>query len=128
MAAPSSATQTTAAPAVARGEWRAPVLLAVAAVLGLRLLLSLWAAFVLSRFPTTDLESQYAHVGFPIQGGEWVAPWEREDALWYEKIAARGYATEGTTAFFPLLPLLMRVISPLTGGNVAWAGLLVSGV
>ncbi|HUS16748.1 MAG TPA: hypothetical protein VM536_17265, partial [Chloroflexia bacterium] len=71
---------------------------------------------------------QYAHVDYPLQSHGLAAPWEREDALWYEKIADRGYALDGTTAFFPLLPLLMRAVSPFTGGNIPLAGLLVAGV
>ena len=104
--------------------WRTPTLLAGVTVLALRIGLGLWAAFVLARFATTDLTQQYAHVGFPLQGSGWVAPWEREDALWYEKIAVRGYGTEGSTAFFPLLPLLLRAVTALVG-NVALAGVLV---
>src|SRR5579859_6579490 len=106
--------------------WRRPVLLATATVLALRVLLSLYAAFVLSHFPVNDLHQQYAHVGYPLQTGGLAAPWEREDALWYEKIASQGYGTEGSTAFFPLLPLLMRLVSPLTLGNMAYAGILVA--
>lgn len=107
--------------------WRTPLLVGVGTVLALRIGLGLWAAFVLARFGTVDLAQQYAHVGFPLQGSGWVAPWEREDALWYEKIAVRGYGTEGSSAFFPLLPLLMRAANIVTG-NIALAGVLVGSV
>ncbi len=107
--------------------WRIPLLVGVGTVTALRIGLGLWAVFVLVRFPPADLGRQYAHVGFPLQGSGWSAPWEREDALWYEKIAVRGYGTEGSTAFFPLLPLLMRAINTLTG-NIAPAGVLVGSV
>jgi len=120
--------------------WRRPLLVGAGTVLALRVLLSDWALLILAAFPTrvepdgstmplaTALARQYAHVDFPPQTHGLAAHWEREDALWYEKIAARGYALDGTTAFFPLLPLLMRAASPLTGGNIPAAGLLVAGV
>src|ERR671933_662688 len=81
-------------------EWRTPLLIGIGLVVGARALLSVWAALVLANFPTTDLQSQYAHVGIPLQSGTLAAPWQREDALWYEKIATLGYdPNDGTTAF-----------------------------
>src|SRR5215210_7424942 len=68
-------------------EWRAPLLVGAGLVVGARLLLSVWAALVLANLPTTNLQQQYAHVGIPLQSGTIAAPWQREDALWYEKIA-----------------------------------------
>jgi hypothetical protein len=116
-----------AQPAAGDTGWRRPLLLAVGIVVGVRLLLSIWAAFVLANFPTTDLQAQYAHVGFPLQSGGLAAPWEREDALWYEKIATLGYSPDdGSSVFLPLLPLLMRLVSTLTLGNMALAGIVVS--
>lgn len=62
-------------------------------------------------------------VTFPLVG-----VWQHWDACWYSKIAAFGYEPgESSTAFFPLLPLLMRAGSALFGG-VALAGLVVSGI
>lgn len=53
----------------------------------------------------------------------------RWDAGFYVSIAEEGYRYEGVTfpsvAFFPLLPLLMRLLTPLTGDAVL-AGLLVA--
>jgi hypothetical protein len=107
-------------------DWQGPLLLALATVVALRLLLSGWAALILAYMPTVDLQALYAHVGFLPQPTGWIAPWEREDALWYEKIATVGYApNDGTTGYFPLLPLVIRVMSVLTLGNVPLAGILV---
>ncbi|MHB2023000.1 MAG: mannosyltransferase family protein [Mycobacteriales bacterium] len=40
----------------------------------------------------------------------------RQDALWYLRIAERGYrAGDGSAAFFPLYPLLIRLVSYLPG-------------
>ena len=75
---------------------------------------------------TTAIQKGFTDAGLAPQAGGWATPWERQDAIWYERIAVQGYAPDGTTAYFPLLPLLMRVAQPLTGGNIAWAGLLVA--
>ena len=53
--------------------------------------------------------------------------WEREDALWFLRIAAKGYSnTDSSAAFFPLYPLLIRGVSFLIGGHPFAAALLVS--
>ena len=54
--------------------------------------------------------------------------WQRWDALWYQHIAESGYQPDdGSTAFFPLYPLLARGLSSVLGGNVVLAQLVVSG-
>lgn len=70
----------------------------------------------------------------------WIAVWARWDALWYVRIAERGYAgrfgvddLEGrtgeppATGFYPLMPLLMRVVGWVVGSPLR-AGLLISNV
>jgi hypothetical protein len=61
--------------------------------------------------------------------------WERKDALWYLDIAAHGYAGSagGTHSlnFFPLYPLLVRLVQPVTGvvtpsNSYLAAGLVIS--
>ena len=70
--------------------------------------------------------------GWPAGGVEtgWrsaVTAWERQDALWYLRIAADGYGTdEGSAAFFPLYPMTVRVVSVLLGNHPLLAGYLVS--
>ena len=54
------------------------------------------------------------------------APWQRWDTIWYSKIALEGYAADERLVFAPLYPLLMRLVSPLTGNNVIAAGLFIS--
>jgi hypothetical protein len=52
--------------------------------------------------------------------------WQRWDALWYQHIATTGYGpADGTTAFYPLYPLLARMLSSLNG-DVVRAELTVS--
>lgn len=54
---------------------------------------------------------------------------ERQDALWFLRIASTGYATsDGSAAFFPLYPLLVRLVSWLLGGHTLLAATLVSNV
>ncbi len=53
--------------------------------------------------------------------------WERFDALWFLRIAARGYrSNDGSAAFFPLFPLAIRAVSFVLGGHPFAAGMLVS--
>jgi Mannosyltransferase (PIG-V) len=53
--------------------------------------------------------------------------WERFDALWFLRIAQDGYAVgDGSAAFFPLFPMLVRVVSVPIGGHPLAAGLIVS--
>ncbi|MEA2497706.1 MAG: hypothetical protein QOH26_111, partial [Actinomycetota bacterium] len=53
--------------------------------------------------------------------------WERWDALWFLRIATDGYAAaDGSAAFFPLYPLLVRGLSTVLGGHPLAAALIVS--
>jgi hypothetical protein len=59
---------------------------------------------------------------------EWLlAPWYRWDAEWFLKIAREGYAVvDGRSAYYPLYPMLVRVVGDLLGGNYLLSGLIVS--
>lgn len=62
-------------------------------------------------------------------GSQFISFWQRWDALWYQHIAEEGYrAGNGTSAFYPLFPLIVRGVSALTLGNTVLAGLVVSAV
>jgi hypothetical protein len=53
--------------------------------------------------------------------------WLRADALWYLRIASAGYGgASGTYAFLPLFPELVRLFTPLLGGNGLYAALVVA--
>jgi len=55
--------------------------------------------------------------------------WERFDALWFLRIADGGYRLgDGSAAFFPLYPLVTRVLSFVMGGHPLAAATLVSNV
>jgi hypothetical protein len=67
-----------------------------------------------------------AHAITPGWHNVWTA-WEREDALWFLRIATGGYASgDGSAAFFPLYPLLVRVSSFVLGGHPLAGAILVS--
>jgi len=52
---------------------------------------------------------------------------ERQDALWFLRIADTGYrADDGSAAFFPVYPFLVRIVATLTGGRTLAAALIVS--
>ena len=56
-----------------------------------------------------------------------VTAWERFDALWFLRIADRGYdRDDGSAVFFPLYPIAVRAVSVAIGGHPLAAGLLVS--
>jgi hypothetical protein len=52
--------------------------------------------------------------------------WQRWDANWYRQIAEEGYRVGRSVAFFPLYPLLTRVVSIGFDGQILLAQLLVS--
>ena len=53
--------------------------------------------------------------------------WERFDALWFLRIADAGYrVNDGSAAFFPGYPLVVRAVSFALGGHPFAASLLVS--
>lgn len=63
-------------------------------------------------------------------GNLWLSGWLRWDSGWYLDIARRGYWLDpqthlGSVAFFPLYPLLMRVLGQIIG-SIPAAGLVIS--
>jgi len=67
--------------------------------------------------------------GVPLETNPWLEPWQRWDTPQYQAIAERGYTAFDTTLFTPpLFPLLMRLFTPLTGGNSLLAGMVVAGI
>jgi hypothetical protein len=73
----------------------------------------------------------------PAGGFHWLTPdvppgtlniWAHWDGAWYSRIAAEGYHTVASTAFFPLYPLLMRSLAELFGGPLSLPALSVWGV
>lgn len=68
---------------------------------------------------------------------KWLDMWGVWDSRWYMDIAQNGYSTasklpdfpdQTNFPFFPLYPLLMRLLGNLLGGHYFWAGLIISNV
>ena len=54
-------------------------------------------------------------------------PWANWDGVWFIRIAASGYHSHAfSQAFFPLYPLVVRVVAPLAGHFYVVAGIAVS--
>jgi hypothetical protein len=86
-----------------------------------------------------DAVSAAAGIPGPVGAPGWPAPditpgwhnavtsFERFDALWFLGIATHGYEDgNGSAAFFPGYPLLIRAVTPIVGGHPLAAALLVS--
>jgi Gpi18-like mannosyltransferase len=98
--------------------------------LAVRIALTLFAQVSLHLFPPVSVPAVYLRGVQPVTGGvrgELLGPWLRWDACWYLRIASVGYSlTDGTTAFFPLYPLLLRWLGPLLGGDHLLAAAVIS--
>jgi hypothetical protein len=125
-ALPTDGEQATAGPAAKR-----PLAWALAAAVGSRLLVFA-AAFAAATF----IGIQGLPIGwrFPVRAevfrgalGHLLNPWAHWDGVWYIKIATGGYADgDGSTAFFPLFPMLLRYVGLLFSGNLVITGVVVS--
>jgi len=108
-----------------------PLRRALFAAVGSRVLIFA-AAFVAA----TLIGAQGLPVGwrFPLRAevfhgwlGALLNPWAHWDGVWYIKIATSGYAdADGSTAFFPLFPMLLRYVGVVLDGNLLVTGILVS--
>jgi hypothetical protein len=93
----------------------------VAAVAGLRLLLSLVGAGIPLLLPQPHQPGGLS--------GLLIEPWRQFDAQRFTEIAAHGYQSDSlNTAYLPLYPLLIRIASLITFGHMLTAALLVSNV
>lgn len=119
---------------VLRGQERADALAndAPAGAPPVRALLLAALAALLSR-AAVDLLAWGMMRAMGIPGGFFEslgALWNHWDTRHYIGIAQEGYTSVGDErlrlVFFPLYPLLMRLLSPLTGGSVFLAGMLIS--
>ncbi len=97
--------------------------------LGVRIALIVLAALAAGLFPARDAVSVPGWIA-PAIGHAWHSVFtalERQDALWFLRIATTGYArADGSAAFFPLYPLLVRAVSWIVGGHPLVAAMLVS--
>lgn len=84
--------------------------------------------------PDTAFEWMSAGTVRPVQPSwDIIDLHNRWDAYWYLDIAQNGYYLRGekdiaNVVFFPLYPLLVRMLGPLAGGNLVLAGWILSSV
>jgi hypothetical protein len=110
---------------------RGPLIAAIAASAGSRVLI-----FVVGLIAASLIGVQALPIGwrFPARAevfhgllGHLFNPWAHWDGVWYIKIATSGYADrDGSTAFFPLYPLLLRWAGVLLRGNLVITGIVIS--
>jgi hypothetical protein len=104
---------------------------AVAVLVASRLIVwvaGMWAIVLFGINPALSAAMDFAHVSTPFGSHATnllFAPTVRWDAVWYLDIAGHGYFSHQATAFFPLLPLLLRGGAALFGSAVV-AGSVIS--
>jgi Dolichyl-phosphate-mannose-protein mannosyltransferase len=100
---------------------------AVAIVIGLRVLLGVLAWATMEVFPAKPGVGAWLSLQLPRTDRLWafIEPWQRWDALWYQHIAMSWYSSRDVP-FFPLYPMLMRIVGLALGGRFALSGLLIS--
>ncbi len=113
------------------GSWGYSLGIALLCLVGVRLFLTVEMAVLALRVPLPDLQSRYSGAGVPLLGSGWegvlLGVWQREDALWYQKIATVGYSTtDMTQEFFPLYPMLIRLLWNATGIQPVAVAILIS--
>jgi Gpi18-like mannosyltransferase len=88
---------------------------------------ALVAPAIVQPLPTQSVPGWHAP---PVTGTGWAVmftSWERFDALWFLRIADTGYrTTDGSAAFFPLFPIVIRAVAFALGGRTFAAGMLVA--
>jgi hypothetical protein len=65
--------------------------------------------------------------GDPLEPPGFLNYWANWDGAWYSQIATQGYGARApeSTAFFPLYPVLVKLVSVLPGGPAVW-GVMIS--
>jgi hypothetical protein len=109
--------------------WRGPVGYCVRVYLVARTALFLVAVFAVGLLPVQQAVGVPGWSAVPTGAG-WsnaITGLERADALWYLRIASRGYRVDdASAAFFPLYPQLAGIAGHLVGGHWLLGALLVS--
>ena len=110
---------------VALEGWRLPIVL----VAGTGLILEVVGLIAWSNGPREPFGGDWQNLVYTGRLNELLSIWQRWDALWYQHIAEAWYrAGDGSVAFFPLYPLLARMLSVFVAGNTVFAALLVSSI
>jgi hypothetical protein len=101
------------------------------AFIAVRIALLVLSAIAVGLFPAREAVDVPGWIAPPLAHGwhDIFSAFERQDALWFLRIATTGYAPgDGSAAFFPLFPMVVRAVSFLAGGRPLLAATLVSNV
>ncbi len=114
-------------------DWIRSLVVALGCVIGVRLFLTVYLAVFALLVPLPYLRDQYSYAGVEFLDRGWdrvlLSVWQREDALWYQRISTVGYSTtDMTQEFFPLFPMLVRLLTWVTGLHPIAAGITISEV
>lgn len=106
-------------------RWREPLFIFLAFRIGLGVA-SFFAQLLLPVLPRGGT-APYVPAPLDRWSERLVGVWSHWDGEWFLQISSRGYQVhDGTVAFFPLYPLLVKVVAFLLGGNYLLAGVVVS--
>jgi hypothetical protein len=106
--------------------WR---MLAAVAVTRVVLAITAWLVSYVLPVQTNSWALRYPKYAEAFHGflGHLLNPWARWDGVWFIKIAHSGYSSaDGSTAFFPLYPSILRYAGYLFDGNLVATGIIVS--
>jgi hypothetical protein len=111
-----------------KGAWRVAFRRALVVFLAVRVMASAVAFLAHTTVPAQRIvpAGGYSKPAYPAAAELLLGVWERSDALWYLHLAREGYGGHPQgAAFFPLYPLLVRLLAAL---GLPWllAALLVS--
>jgi hypothetical protein len=127
--APAQTSEPSEPPEARRDRLRRALRYCLGVFLGVRVGLAILALVAVAVLPPLEAVGAPGWPAPPLVPG-WhnlVTAWERFDALWFLRVASGGYVDgDGSAAFFPLYPLIIRPVSFLLGGHPLAAALLVS--
>jgi hypothetical protein len=106
-------------------EWREPIAIFLGFRLGLEFL-TVWAGTFIPSVARNGT-APYSLPPMNRWGERLLGVWTHWDGEWYLALAQSGYhGDDGSSAFFPLFPLLIKLLAFLLGGNYLLAGILLS--
>ncbi|MEK7102773.1 MAG: mannosyltransferase family protein [Patescibacteria group bacterium] len=106
------------------------ITLLVVAWIGSLQLLAYVSTYRLHLSPDTSYPDMHPRTEALSHPSSLVRNWQRFDSYWYLSIANHGYfyqdKVQSSIVFFPLYPALISIVSPLTHGDPALAGVALS--
>jgi hypothetical protein len=98
-------------------------------IIGSRVLAVIAAYFSVTRLPQALYARRLIYNPSALLSGapgRWLNAWADWDGQWYVRIARMGYRARASAAFFPLYPMLLRLLSPLAAHGYIVVGVALS--